>query len=121
MQQNCHRCGQLIEEQIAFCPVCGAPQIRVSKAPEQPSAAQDSAILNPSPVPADLSSALAAGLAPTGRIEWKAFIRSAAPLAALSGVLTALLPPFGLFIALPASLVWTISLYRRRRPAPMRG
>ncbi|MBZ5507576.1 MAG: hypothetical protein LAO78_19110 [Acidobacteriia bacterium] len=68
-----------------------------------------------------MASSLAAGIAPTGRIEWKAFIRSAAPMAALSGVLTALQPLLGLFIALPASLVWTISLYRRRRPAPMRS
>jgi hypothetical protein len=42
-------------------------------------------------------------------------------MAALSGVLTAILPPLGLFIALPASLVWNISRYRKRRPAPMRS
>lgn len=121
VQQNCYRCGHLIEEQTAFCLLCGAPQIRVPKAPEQPFDAQTPQALNPPLAPADLASSLAAGLAPTGRIEWKTFIRSAAPMAALSGVLTALLPPLGMFIALPASLVWTISLYRRRYPAPMRS
>lgn len=42
-------------------------------------------------------------------------------MAALTGVLTALLPLFGLFIALPASSVWTISRYRQRRPVPIRS
>lgn len=124
MQRNCYQCGHLIEEQIAFCPACGAPQIRVSKAPELPFEVppdlNSPPTLNPVPPSADLAASLAANMSLTGKIDWKAFARSAAPLAALSGVLTALLPPLGLFIVLPASLVWTISLYRRRRPAPMR-
>jgi hypothetical protein len=111
----------MIEEQTAFCPLCGAPQIRVSRAPEQTSEAEVRSALNPPPVPADLTASLAAGLAPVGGIEWKAFIRSAAPMAALSSVLTALWLPIGLFLALPASLVWTFSRYRRRHPAPLRA
>jgi hypothetical protein len=119
MQRNCYRCGHLIEEQIAFCPACSAPQIKVSRAPEQPFETQDPADLTPPPTPAEVAKSLATGFTPTGRIEWKPFIRSAAPLAALTGVLTALLTPLGLFIALPASSVWTISRYRRGRPAPI--
>lgn len=33
MQIACHRCGAMLEEGTAFCPSCGAPQIRVN--PEQ--------------------------------------------------------------------------------------
>ena len=40
----------------------------------------------------------------------------AAPLAALTGILTFILPPLGLFVLLPANLVWAISRYLRRRP-----
>jgi hypothetical protein len=29
MEQSCYKCGQLVEEGIAFCPHCSAPQIRV--------------------------------------------------------------------------------------------
>jgi hypothetical protein len=35
-------------------------------------------------------------------------------------MLTVAFAPLGLFIALPAVLFWTISSYRRRRPAPLR-
>jgi len=29
MEQPCYKCGQIVEEGIAFCPHCSAPQIRV--------------------------------------------------------------------------------------------
>jgi hypothetical protein len=29
MEQPCYRCGQVVEEGVAFCPHCSAPQIRV--------------------------------------------------------------------------------------------
>src|SRR5258707_377076 len=116
MQCNCYRCGRSIEERTAFCPACCAPQIRVSRAPEEPFTVQDSPASTLPLAPSDLAASLAAGGAPASGIEWKAFIRSAAPMAALSGILTAILPPLGLFIALPASLVWNISRYRKRRP-----
>jgi hypothetical protein len=32
MQTACHRCGAVLEEGTAFCPACGAPQIRVNPA-----------------------------------------------------------------------------------------
>jgi hypothetical protein len=35
-------------------------------------------------------------------------------------MLTVAFAPLGLFVALPAVLFWTISSYRRRRPAPLR-
>jgi hypothetical protein len=35
-------------------------------------------------------------------------------------MLAVVLPPLGLFILLPASLVWSISRYRREHPLPLR-
>ena len=60
------------------------------------------------------------GLALTAGIAWQDFIRVAAPLAALTGILTLVLPPLGLFILLPANVVWAISRYLRRRPIALR-
>ncbi|HXA85821.1 MAG TPA: hypothetical protein VNZ47_12140 [Candidatus Dormibacteraeota bacterium] len=54
-------------------------------------------------------------------IDWKYFLRAAAPLAFLTGMLTVVLPPLGLFILLPATLVWSIARYRRQRPVPLRS
>ena len=36
-------------------------------------------------------------------------------------MLTAALPPLGLFVFLPASSIWAISRYRQRRPLTLRG
>jgi hypothetical protein len=115
MQSDCHRCGHPIEGQIAFCPACGAPQIRVSRAIEpsqQETNASDSS-LPPSPSP---DSPLPPELSAMAGIDWKYFIRTAIPLAALTDVLTITLHPLALFVFLPANLVWAISRYRRQRP-----
>jgi hypothetical protein len=53
-------------------------------------------------------------------IEWSYFLRTAAPLAAFTGLLTVPLPPLGFFVLLPASLIWSISRYRQHRAAPLR-
>jgi hypothetical protein len=115
MQNDCHRCGQPIEGQIAFCPACGAPQIRVSRPVE---AAQEETTVADSGLPApSLSvSGLPSGLSTTAGIDWKYFLRTAIPLAALTDVLTMTLHPLALFVFLPANLVWAISRYRRHRP-----
>jgi hypothetical protein len=115
MQSDCHRCGHPIEGQLAFCPACGAPQIRVSRAIEpsqQETTASDSGVPAP-PLPV---SALPAELSVTAAIDWKYFLRTAIPLAALTDVLTITLHPLALFVFLPANLVWAISRYRRHHP-----
>jgi hypothetical protein len=61
------------------------------------------------------------GLALTTGIAWQDFIRAAAPLAALTGILTLVLPPLGLFVLLPGNLIWAISRYLRRRPMALRS
>jgi hypothetical protein len=53
-------------------------------------------------------------------IQWKSFARTAAPLAAFTGMLTVVIPALGLFVFLPTSLILAIHIYRRTRPAPMR-
>lgn len=117
MQSDCHRCGHPIEGQLAFCPACGAPQIRVSR----PVESQEET--NPPgaglPAPPLVGSALPAGIPITAGIDWKYFLRTAIPLAALTDVLTMTLHPLALFVFLPANLVWAISRYRRQRPIPM--
>lgn len=118
MQNICYRCGGPIEGQPTFCPGCGAPQIRVS-ARAQPVENADARAadfqLHEGPFSAPQ------GLSLTVGISWRDFIRAAAPLAALTGVLTLVLPPLGLFVLLPANLVWAISRYLRRRPMALRS
>lgn len=118
MQNICYRCGRPIEGQPAFCAACGAPQIRVST-PAPAENAQAPAPDLPSFPEARFSSSQ--GLVLTSGIGWLDFIRAAAPLAALTGILTLALPPLGLFVLLPANLVWAISRYLRRRPMALRG
>ncbi len=115
MQSDCHRCGHPIEGQLTFCPACGAPQIRVSKAAElsqQETTASDSGLPAP-PLP---GSHFPAQLSTTVGIDWRYFLRTAIPLAVLTDVLTVALHPLALFVFLPANLVWAISRYRRHRP-----
>ena len=119
MQNICYRCGRPIEGQTTFCPACGAPQIRVST-PAQPVAiaettAPDFPPLQEAPVSSSQS------LAPPTGIAWQDFIRAATPLAALTGLLTLVLPPLGLFVLLPVNLVLAISRYLRRRPMALRS
>ena len=118
MQNICYRCGDPIEGQATFCPGCGAPQIRVSARTQPLENAESPAAdfqLQQAPFPA------AEGLSFTAGIAWRDFIRAAAPLAALTGMLTFALAPLGLFVLLPASLVWAISRYLRRRPTALRS
>jgi hypothetical protein len=120
MQNSCYRCGHPIEGQIAFCAACGAPQIRVSM-PEQP-------LEVPDKQPQDLPHVFpqrpfppSGGLALSTGIAWKDFIRAATPLAAVTGIVTVPLAPLGLFVLLPANLIWAIARYRRNRPLAIRA
>src|ERR1700756_1506989 len=118
MQNICYRCGRSIEERIPFCPACGAPQIRVSTPEEPPDAAEK---------PQDLPPELAkqpfppGGLALSTGIAWRDFVRAATPLAAVTGILTVPFAPLGLFVLLPANLIWAIARYRRNRPLAIRA
>jgi len=121
MQRDCYRCGNPIEEQIAFCPACGAPQIRVSRPIESLAEVQD---LPAAELTSDQVAAISstpANLVGRSGIQWKSFSRTAAPLAAFTGMLTVMAPGLGFFVLLPGCLMVSIYIYRRTRPAPMRG
>jgi hypothetical protein len=49
---------------------------------------------------------------PVGRIQWNLLFRTASPLAIITGVLSALIPPIGLLLVLPLSLKRIIARYR---------
>jgi len=119
MQNICYRCGRPVEGQVAFCAACGAPQIRVS-APEQPLNVPEEQQDVP-PVFLEPSFPPSGGLAPSAGIAWKDFVHAATPLAALTGIITVPLAPLGLFVLLPASLIWAIARYRRSRPLAIRA
>jgi len=119
MQNICYRCGRPVEGQVAFCAACGAPQIRVS-APEQPLNVPEEQQDVP-PVFLEPSFSPSGGLAPSAGIAWKDFVHAATPLAALTGIITVPLAPLGLFVLLPASLIWAIARYRRNRPLAIRA
>jgi len=115
MQSDCHRCGHPLEGQLAFCPACGAPQIRVSR-PIETSQEETTASDSGLPAPSLPVSALPSELSTAAGIDWKYFLRTAIPLAVLTDVLTMTLHPLALFVFLPANLVWAISRYKRHRP-----
>lgn len=108
-----------MEEQTAFCPACGAPQIRV-KTPEKPTEYQAMPDMELTPEQIAAVSNTPASIAVAQGIQWKSFIRTAAPLAALTALLTLAVPLFGCFI-LPISLIVAIHLYGRRYPIPIQG
>ena len=120
MQSICYRCGHPIEGQTTFCPACGAPQIRVST-PEQPRDVPEQQPQDLSPVFPQRPLPPSGGLALSTGIAWKDFIHVAAPLAAITGIVTVPLAPFGLFVLLPANLIWAIARYRRNRPLAIRA
>jgi len=104
----CHRCHAPLQEGIAFCPQCNAPQIRVS-VPESlapPAIPSDMDVQLPGPF---LRPVLATG------IDWS----QALPATALAGLIAAILMmtplrTFGLGMFIGGSL--SVVFYRRRNP-----
>lgn len=101
MEHACHRCGATIEEGVAFCPHCNAPQIRVA-IPEPPPA------LIPGEVPAQPGYP---SYTQVGKIQWA----KALPVTIQAGLVAAVLLmfPLGIFgLLLSGGLA--VALYRRR-------
>jgi hypothetical protein len=86
MEQPCHKCGQAVEEGVAFCPHCSAPQIRV-------------VIAEPAPVP---------GTAPQAAVALSS--SQAAAQVAIPARWSTVLMPCAL-AALIASLLMSLGLY----------
>jgi len=99
----------MLEEGVAFCPQCNAPQIRVAvqeMAPPPPTLAGH-------PVPPESSSSSSA--ASSTSIDWpQAF--SAASWAGLIAALALMVPLGGFILATLAAGTLSVLLYRRRRP-----
>jgi hypothetical protein len=118
MEHACHQCGAAVEEGTAFCRQCGAPQIRVATAHEEPASpplppgtpddaqppAQPVELGRPGPEPA----------APP-RVEWS----QALPAAATAGVVLALawvVPAVGFALWMVAGGLVGVAFYRHRVP-----
>jgi hypothetical protein len=99
VEHPCYQCGVQVEDGIAFCPKCNAPQIRVSlPEPAVPAAvaAEDGAISNVASAPAD-------------RIEWSQALPSVGWAVLLSGLIA--LGSLGLGMLVAGALA--VVLYRR--------
>lgn len=104
MEHPCYKCGAAVEDGLAFCPQCTAPQIRVGLVEAE-------AGFGACPEPA--SHSVSAG---KGNIDWS----QALPAAALAGVIAALLMfvPLGAFgLAMTAGGFLAVLFYRRRTAA----
>jgi len=123
MERPCYRCGTLIDEQIIFCPGCGAPQIRVSASRDD----SDLSEISPIPFPQDHTlpqdhahnpAVLSAGAGTFSltEVRWKKFLRIALPFALANGLVTLPLGKLGWFLIVPASVLFSIFLYRRQVP-----
>ncbi len=124
MEHPCHGCNTPVEEGVAFCPNCNAPQIRVAvPEPEPPPQILPPLVTGDSRSPAEAGLPGGAAQAPAGRslptpggpIEWS----QAIPGAALAGALLAfcLLIPFSaFFLWMLASGALAVALYLRRVP-----
>ena len=103
MEHACYKCGTSVEDGIAFCPQCNAPQIHVSTVPEVEVAAAPQSALEQ------------VGL-PSHAIQWSQGL----PAAALAGLISAILMPaaLGVFgLGLVAAGALAVMFYRRRNPA----
>jgi len=119
MEHACHQCGTAVEEGTAFCRQCGAPQIRVATAQEEPASpplppgTPDDA--QPPAQPVVLGAQGAAAAAPAG-VEWS----QALPAAAAAGVVLALawaVPALGFALWVVAGGFVGVAIYRHRAPA----
>jgi hypothetical protein len=117
MQSPCYRCGTPVEEQTAFCPSCGAPQIKVSVPAESATQASDAQL---SPGAPDLvpPPSIAATLGSPGKIQWKSYRRIAIPLSVIAGIAIAFIAPIGL-VTFFAAIIYSVNRYRRVHPGQL--
>jgi hypothetical protein len=111
MEHPCHKCGQAVEDGVAFCSHCGAPQIRVAMA-QAPEAALsvNEAVLSADHVGAPGTEALAHG-------SYTVYWPHALPACAIAALVAALLMCLGLMVPILAMLgagFLAVVLYRRR-------
>lgn len=115
MQIACHRCGAVVEEGTAFCPACGAPQIRVN--------AENAPATSPVPpgTPANLQPPATPVPLAQPRMDWGAAFKTALLTGVVAAALSAGLanvPLLGVTccIWLIGGAAFTVKLYQRSRP-----
>jgi len=111
MEQPCYKCGQPVEEGIAFCPHCAAPQIRVILPDPTPALAlaADSAEAGATTLPASHTVPVLAV-----PMHWSDALRPCALAALIATVLMLLgLNPF---VAMVSVGFLAVVFYRQRRP-----
>jgi hypothetical protein len=123
MERPCYRCGASIDEQTTFCPACGAPQIRVSAQRDDAELPRTSPIplSHDHPFPPDHTHGQAVLPVEDGpfsltEVRWKKFLRIALPFALTNGLVTLPLGMLGWLLIVPASVLWSIFIYRRQVP-----
>jgi len=108
VEHSCYQCGAAVDEGIAFCPQCNAPQIRVAVGDAITSPTIDSGLeIKPSGSYTNTSQITA--------LQWS----YALPSAALAGLIAAvmMLIPGGAFgLGMLASGALAVLFYRRRNP-----
>jgi hypothetical protein len=114
MEHPCHQCSAAVEDGIAFCKHCGAPQIRImgEERANPPLPPGTPAEIQPTAEPVSLGGAAPA--APLG-IDWS----QAVPAAALAGFFLAIawvIPLLGFLLWLIVGGVLGTAMYRRRVP-----
>jgi hypothetical protein len=104
VEHLCYQCRASVDDGVAFCPQCNAPQIRVA------------GTLQTSAKEPEIGSALPASRASqSAAIQWS----QALPAAALAGLIAAFLMviPMGVFgLGMVAAGAISVLLYRRRNP-----
>jgi hypothetical protein len=114
MEQPCYKCGQLVEEGIAFCPHCSAPQIRVVVAEAEPAPAYAgvaaATVAEPS---ADLPASQTVPVLAVP-MRWSQAAKPCA-LAALVAALLTMVHLYPFVAVLTASLL-SVIFYRQSRP-----
>jgi zinc-ribbon domain len=110
MEHSCYKCGHQVEDGVAFCTHCGAPQIRVAVA--EPGPASDASAV-PSPEP--FASSPAAGVDRTGpsqSIYWAQGLPAAAIAGLIAGFGMMFIGLFGMWMLAGGFL--SVVFYRQR-------
>ncbi len=125
VEHPCYRCHALIDEGIAFCPHCGAPQIRVVPPEENMPAAPPGTPNAPAEFPAPTQpSPWSPGTTPyglhPGAIQWNLAWQGALMAGAGAAVLTAIpLVSLGCCLWMLGAGALAVALYQRRVPGTL--
>ena len=111
MEHSCYKCGVTLEEGVAFCPQCNAPQIRVAGAERLEQAGTSTEVASEMAIPGQ-----AVSHADPNVIQWAQALPSSG-LAGLIAAILMLIPLGGLGLGMLAAGVLCVLLYRRRVPA----